>query len=57
MQDKVCCVFKLAYLGWALKYMSQILQCLFIFLLQYCVQKCLVWRGPKQETEKISIQF
>jgi len=47
MQHKVCCVLIIAYLGWTLKSMSQISQYLFIFLSQYCVQKCLVWIRPK----------
>jgi len=28
-------------------------KCLFIFLLQYCVQKYCVWRGPYKETLQI----
>jgi len=34
--------FLIAYLGWGLNSMPQKYQCLFIFLLQYCVEKYLV---------------
>jgi len=38
--------FLRAYLGWALNYMPQKNQCLFIFLSQYYVQKYLVYKSP-----------
>ncbi len=41
--------FIIAYLGWTSKSMSQLSQYIFIFLSHYCVQKCLVWIGPKLE--------